>query len=235
MQCTLNLNNRAVALYRSNDISEAAKTYYESLCLVQELLKKCPQEEIMDCEADRPSQHEHTTRTKLPRHECFHTAVQIQASCDVSMHDNFFVYRNALFLQECSSTSPEHRVQSRNIYCAGILLNTAILHHQKSIKSGTSASLHRAEQLYQACLQLIAGLSTTNDTVALIAIAGTNNLAHIEYDKGMMMQASERLRFLVRLLSSSDNTPGRVVTTEEFNGMLSNALLANGMAASPAA
>ncbi|CAJ1938719.1 unnamed protein product [Cylindrotheca closterium] len=122
-----------------------------------------------------------------------------------------------------------------NIYCAGILFKTAILHHQKSIETGISASMHRAEQLYQASLQLIVGLPRSNDTVTLIALAATNNLAQIEFEKGLVMQASERLRFLVHLLCSLESTAGRVVTVDEFHGMLSNTLLANGVSSSPAA
>ncbi|CAJ1965963.1 unnamed protein product [Cylindrotheca closterium] len=122
-----------------------------------------------------------------------------------------------------------------NIYCAGILFNTAILHHQKSIKTGISAYMHRAEQLYQASLQLIVGLPRSNDTLTLIAFAVSNNLAQIEFEKGLVMQASERLRFLVHLFCSLENTAGRVFAVDGFHGMLSNTLLANGMSSSPAA
>ncbi|CAJ1938721.1 unnamed protein product [Cylindrotheca closterium] len=152
------------------------------------------------------------------------------------MREKFFVYQSALVLQEAPSfVGAEHRVQSMNMYCAGILFNTAILHHQKSIKTGISASMHRAEQLYQTSLQIIVGLPRSNDTVTLIALAATNNLAQIEFENGLVVQASERLRFLVHLLCSLENTAGRVFAVDEFYGVLSNTLLANGVSLSPAA
>ncbi|CAJ1965961.1 unnamed protein product [Cylindrotheca closterium] len=141
---TLNLNNKAVALYQSNDMAGAAKTYYESLCLVKELLK---------CTMTIPRQgsgvNHHSTNT-LPQHECFHTSTE--TSINTPIQEKFFVYQSALVLQEAPSFGAEHRVQSMNICCAGILFNTAILHHQKSIKTGMSASMYQAEQLYQASL-----------------------------------------------------------------------------------
>ncbi|CAJ1931297.1 unnamed protein product [Cylindrotheca closterium] len=229
LQETLNLNNKAVALYHSNDIGGAAKTYYASLCLAKELLQStAPLQESVNHRAPTPF------ATTLPQHECFHTSTEVSSS--IPMQEKFFVYQSALVLQEAPSfVGVEHRVQSMNIYCAGILFNTAILHHQKSIKTGISAFMHRAEQLYQASLQLIVGLPRSNDTVALIAFAATNNLAQIEFEKGLVMQASERLRFLVHLLRSSENTAARVFAVDEFHGMLSNTLLANGVSSSPAA
>ncbi|KAL3931860.1 MAG: hypothetical protein SGBAC_011115 [Bacillariaceae sp.] len=223
LQHTLKLNNKAVALYHSNDIPHAAKIYFQSLCLVKELLK-CPKEGNMN--------HAPNKKTTLLKQECFHTATQ--TSRDTPMQDKLYVYQSALVLQE-SPSSWEQNVQNMNIYCAGILFNTAILHHQNSIKTGKSASVGRAEQLYQASVQLVAGLSTSNDTVVLIAVAASNNLAQIEFDKGLTMQANERLQFLADLLHSSVDETSRIFTADEFQGMLSNTLLANSIAASPAA
>ncbi|CAJ1965964.1 unnamed protein product [Cylindrotheca closterium] len=208
----------------------AAKAYYESLCLAKELLTcTAPSRQGSGVNYQTPA----PLATTLPQHECFHTSAEIPST--LPMREKFFVYQNALVLQEAPSFGAEHRVQSMNIYCAGILFNTAILHHQKSIKTGISASMHRAEQLYQASLQLIVGLPRSNDTVALIAFAATNNLAQIEFEKGLVMQASERLRFLVHLFCSLENTAGRVFAVDECHGLLSNTLLANGMSSSPAA
>jgi len=197
--------------------------------LVKELLK-CPPptQESMN------SAPTTIATTTLPQHECFHTSTETSSSI-FPVQEKFFVYQSALVLQEVPSFCAEHRVQSMNIYCAGILFNTAILHHQNSIRTGKSASMHRAEQLYQASLQLIMGLPKSNDTVFIIALAATNNLAQIELDKGMVMQASESLRFLIHLLYSSEHAARRIFAVDEFYGMLSNTVLANGMSASPAA
>lgn len=233
---TLKLNNKAVAQYHSNDFSQAAKIYHESLLLAHNLLT-CPR---LQEQSSMPCRASGTTTTTLRQYECFHSSTQSPRS--LSKEDGLFVYQSALVLQESPSRGPAlHDVLPQasstklKVYCSGILFNAAILHHQVSIKTGKSVSMNRAEELYQASLQLVDKLTTANDTVVLIAVAASNNLAQIEFEKGQMMKAKERLRFLNNILHSWEDILYRIFTADEFRGMLSNTVLVNSIDASPAA
>ena len=125
-----------------------------------------------------------------------------------------------------------------NVYCAGILFNAAILHHQDAIKTGNSVSLDEAHRLYKASLHLLIILPASfeyNDTVALLEVANTNNLAQIELEKGLVMEASERLQMLTQLFQTSQSTMGNIFTNEEIEGILTNTLVGHGIISSPAA
>ena len=226
---TLKLNNEAVALYHSNDTNSAARAYYQSLCSVNRLLKECHgQEQIIQNGGDA---------TNIPQHECLHTfAPRSYDNATTAVQNNEpFVYQGALILQECPS-SLQNNIFAMTIYSAGILFNTAVLHHQEAIKTGSSSSMDRAIQLYEASLNLIGHLrADTNNTVSLIAIAASNNLAQLELVKGLLPQACKRLRFLKTLLHGLQPIVTEMFTMDEFHGMLSNTLCANGMIASAAA
>ncbi|CAJ1947953.1 unnamed protein product [Cylindrotheca closterium] len=123
------------------------------------------------------------------------------------------------------------------IYCAGVVFNTAVLHHQQAIKTGNSASLDRAAKLYEASLHLVGQHvhADCNNTVSLIAMAASNNLAQIELEKGLVEQACSRLQVLQTVIQSLRPVIIQILTMSEFQGMLSNILLAEGVTTSPAA
>ena len=146
-----------------------------------------------------------------------------------------FVYQGALIFQE-SSPSSFQSMNAMTIYCAGILFNTAILHHQEAIRTGQSAPLERAAQLYEATLHIVGKLRLeSNSTIALIAVAATNNMAQIELAKGMLLQGSKRLQVLKSLIHQLHHIVAEMFTQDEFHNLLSNTLSASGIVASAAA
>ncbi|CAJ1947843.1 unnamed protein product [Cylindrotheca closterium] len=196
LQDTLKLNNYAVALYQSGDITQASKAF-------------------------SPKSHSTTSTPTVDP----------------------FVYQSLLILREsqaASSSLPHDEMQLMTLYCACILFNTAILHHQESIKTGSSACLDRAAQLYEASIRLVGKFPTTvasfnNNTISLLALAASNNLAQIEFQKGLLDQASTRLQVLKHLIQSLQHVVLHIFTVDEFDGMLSNSLSAEGVIASSAA
>ncbi|CAJ1947957.1 unnamed protein product [Cylindrotheca closterium] len=226
LQDTLQLNNQAVVLHHSDNLAQAAKAYHESLSFFKRLLKECYHH------------NQGIALSTVTQYECFHTAAPTNAQRDVSTQsdDEPFVYQSALILQETQSYL--HNTQAMTIYCAGVVFNTAILHHRQAIKTGSSASLDRAAKLYEASLQLVLGQhipAGSNSTVSLIAMAASNNLAQIELEKGLVCQACRRLQFLKILIQSLQHIVTRIFTMDEFQGMLSNTLSAESVTASPAA
>lgn len=231
LKATLILNNRGVELFQSNCIPEAVSSYRQSLCIVRELLQ-CPRSSSETIAADFGA-----SSTHLPRQESFHsiTPHATHGGSTRAMNDELFLYQSPLILQESASFS-QNVDQSIQIYCAAILFNTAILQHHTGIRTGNSDFLKRAQQLYQSSLQLVVGLNNSNDTVTLLAVANCNNLALIDLEKGLLMEAGERLRFLANILQTTAQSKIlRIFNMDEFQGMLSNTLLRNGMISSPAA
>lgn len=229
LQATLTLNNRAVELFHSNYIPQAVKTYYESLSIVKELLNS-PQEEGRFILSPTESQ---SAVNVPPQHECFHASTRLSSNIP-ARSSTLFLYQNALMLKE-SASSFQNVTQSMHIYCAAIMFNAGLLHHLHSMQTGKSAPLNRAQQLYQWSLQLLAGLATSNDTITLLAVANTNNLAHIHLEKGLVMEAGHRLQILSQLLHTSQPTIRRILTVDEIEGLLSNTLSGQGMNSSVAA
>ncbi|CAJ1947837.1 unnamed protein product [Cylindrotheca closterium] len=249
LQDTLKLNNHAVALYHSDNLPQAASAYYESLCFFNRLLQESYHcQDIVGITANT---------TTVPQHECLHNIVVSVASSKTCCYGDDddgdtriisagstqshepFVYQSPLILKELPPFMPLQNMQAMTIYCASILFNTAILHHQDSFKTGNSASLDRAAQLYEASLHLVGKFRATvlgpNKTVSLIAMAASNNLAQIEFEKGMLDQACKRLQFLKHLIQSLQQVVPHIFTRDEFEGMLSNSLSAQDVIASPAA
>eukprot|EP00980_Cylindrotheca_fusiformis_P031528 scaffold26498_cov108-Cylindrotheca_fusiformis.AAC.3 len=68
-----------------------------------------------------------------------------------------------------------------------------------------------------------------------IAVASSNNLAQIQYEKCMYEEVGRRLDFIISALHECEETENTMFTEVELKGMLSNALLVDGMVASPAA
>lgn len=239
----LKLNNQAVALYRSNDLNRAAKAYYHSLCSLNRLLKKC----YYDCD-HCSSEHDGNaiTISSLPQHECLHSFAPLsryqEPDTSISNNDDEpFVYQGALMaLRESPSSLQHDTLAIMTIYSAGILFNTAILHHQHAMTTGKSLSLDRASQLYEASLHLMGQLlccakNSTTTTVSLIVIAASNNLAQIELSKGLLRQGCIRVRALKSLIHSSRHLVSEIFTSDERQGLLSNTISAYGMIASAAA
>ncbi|CAJ1947951.1 unnamed protein product [Cylindrotheca closterium] len=227
LQDTLQLNNQAVALYQLDDLPLAAKALYESLRVLKQLMKGYYLDDDVIAAA----------MNTAPQHECLHTTAP-KARCDASTQNEPFVYQSALILQESPASSTQDMTQAKmTIYCAGVAFNTAILHHQQAFKTGRSASLHRAAKLYECCLQLVGQFihAGSNNTVSLITMAATNNLAQIELEKGLLGQACRRLQFLKALIQSLQHTATRMFTVDELQSMISNTLSAEGVIASPAA
>ncbi|KAL3935769.1 MAG: hypothetical protein SGBAC_008782 [Bacillariaceae sp.] len=222
LQDALKLNNQAVALYHSNDLLEAAKTFYASLSVVNVLLKGSTLDDY-ELAADTP-----------PQNECIHYASAPQASGATATRNDLFVYQSALVLPE--SPLPLQETQGMTFYCAVILFNTAVLHHQEGMRTGSSVSMDRATKLYQASLHLVWKIDpATNNTLSLIILAAWNNLVQIEFEYGLVNQAGTRLQVLKTLLQSLKDILPQVFTVDEFEGMLLNTLSAEGVNASTAA
>lgn len=221
LQDTLTLNNRAVELFNSNDIREAVKTYHHSLCTVRALLA-CPQHSSPTTIANAP-----------PQRERFHHAVKPTENLRTRA-DELFLYQNTLILQEAPVSTSQN--DALRVYCAAILFNTAILYHLISKQTGNSAAMNKAEELYKSSLQFLQGLSpNSNDTVILLIVVNQNNLALIQLEKGLVIEAGQRLQFLSHLFHTIRPTIRGVFTLEEAKGMFSNTLLRNGVISSPAA
>lgn len=219
LQDTLTLNNRAVELFHRHDIREAVKNYHYSLCALRDLTGIA----------------EDATITQAPpQRECFHRSLQPLESLPAG-GNKLYLYQNTLILQDTASSSqnPPRAVRT----CGGaVLFNTAILYHQIFIETGNSVSMNKAQELYQSSLQFLGGLSlNSNDTVALLIIANQNNLAMIELEKGFVMEAAERLRYLSHLFHTIRPTIRRIFAMDEARGLFSNTLIHDGIISSPAA
>ncbi|CAJ1947841.1 unnamed protein product [Cylindrotheca closterium] len=234
LQDTLKLNNQAVELYHSDDFAQAAKAYYKSLCSMNKILKGCyDHADVMVLAANS---------TSAPQQECLHCTSFNTTTTHHHHHQHQeepFLYQRPIVLQESAGASESLcTMQAMTIYCSGVLLNTAILHHQEAILTGSSASVDRAAKLYEASLHLVGKFhvySGSNKTVSLIVMAASNNLAQIELQKGILDQACKRLQVLKSLIRSLQNVIPHIFTREEFGGMLSNSLSAESVIASPAA
>ncbi|CAJ1947839.1 unnamed protein product [Cylindrotheca closterium] len=232
---TLKLNNQAAALFHSENFPQAEIAYNESLCFFKIILEESHYQDVGMA-----------STASLPQHECLHSMSAHKSRCKISSHHGgSFVYQSPLILNELPSSSlhPTSRstsVQAMIIYCAAVVFNTAILHHQESIKTGSSVCLDRAAELYEASIRLVGKFPTTvassNKTISLIAMAASNNLAQIEFQKGLLDQACKRLQVLKHLMTQSlRHVVPYIFTIDEFEGMLSNTLSAKGVIASPAA
>jgi hypothetical protein len=79
-------------------------------------------------------------------------------------------------------------------------------------------STTNAEKLHAACIQILgdSNLSFLNETTLLIVIAASNNLAGIEFEKGMVYAVTNRLRFLATLLQESEDANLDILTVAEL-------------------
>ena len=228
LQATLNLNNRAVELFHSNHIPEAANTYYQSLRFVKQLVR-CPEANLNPS----PTNVNDATTYALPQRSCCDSPKS--RNMHIQQSTMLFLYQNALILQELSESSSHNVLQTMYMYCAVIYFNAGLLHHQHYIKSGNSVHMKQAQHLYESSLKLLVGLPTSNDTVALLVVANYNNLAQIELEKGLVTEASHKLRYLSRLFHRSMPRFSRIFAADEFQGFLYNTLLEQGIISSPAA
>jgi hypothetical protein len=219
---TLKLNNEAVAFFNSNEPIRAARNYYKSLCIARELMSVPPQQP-----------HPESIRNSSTKLGCCHSSSPDGNQRDPQ--DTFFLYQNALIFQESSCSQTREALA---VYCAGILFNTALLHHKSGLATGKAGSMGRAQQLYESSLQLLGGIDMSfynTTTTLLIVISCTNNLAHIELEKGMFQEVSQKFKFIMSILQGSEEAQAKIFTAQELQGLLSNALMADGLVASPAA
>lgn len=226
---TLLLNNEAATLFQSNQcLSQAADAYHKSLCNVRSLLRH---KTIMD-PALRPNEQ-----------LCCHFSMPTsQAPSTSYLKSNFYIFQRALFLN-FGQTTPyypqqhQEQIQSLPIYGAVVLFNTAILYHKNATLTGESINLDKAEQLYKASLQFATAQGATNPTLWLIAIAASNNLSHIAYEKGMIADVNDWLNDMSFLVSRGGSIEKlqSIFTVDEIQGFLSNSAMAGGFKSSPAA
>jgi hypothetical protein len=148
------------------------------------------------------------------------------------------VYQRALILTEqstCCCSMNEH--QSLCTYCAAICYKLALLYHQDGMASGNIQSTTKAEKLHAACIEILGDseISFLNETTLLIVIAASNNLAGIEFEKGMVYAVTNRLRFLATVLQEFEDANLDVLRVAELRDFLSIIFLGNGLTAAPAA
>lgn len=219
---TLRLNNEAVVLFNANEISQASRQYLKSLSIARRLMTRIPSSPTKESESiDNLIGHFHVPSSVSSSHH------------QNSSNGRYFIYPHALVFHEANATTTE----TLTVYCAGLLFSNALLHHQFALVNGRSRSMFKAEQLYEASLQLLSGLelSPFNATAVVIAIAATNNLAQIQLEKGMLPEASQKFRFIVSMFHWVGMAQCEMFTTGEVQGFLANSLMAGGLAASPAA
>jgi hypothetical protein len=219
---TLKLNNEAVALFNSNEPIRAARNYYKSLCIARELMMSVHQQP-----------HPKSIRNASTKLGCCHSSPPDDNQREPQ--DSFFLYQNALIFQESSCSQTQEALA---VYCAGILFNTGLLHHKSGLANGKAGSMFRAQQLYESSLELLGGIDLSfynTTTTLLIVISCTNNLAQIELEKGMFQEVSQRFHIIMSILQGSEEAQCKLFTVQELQGLLSNALMADGLVASPAA
>lgn len=217
LQETLKLNNQAVALFNSNEMTQAASQYYKSLCIARQLMNTIPQQ--TSCSGSI-----NTNQSTNGKSGCFRASSR-GSSSQKDTYDKYFLYQRAIIFEDANTSIS---ARTLTVYCAGILFNTALLHHQSALASGRSCSLFRAEQLYEASLQLLGGmeLSLFDKSIRFIAIASTNNLALIKFEKGLLPDASQNFHFLSSLLHGFYEDQDAMITAQEVQGFQSNSLMA---------
>ncbi|KAL3934076.1 MAG: hypothetical protein SGBAC_010124 [Bacillariaceae sp.] len=166
-----------------------------------------------------------------PSPERYHVAMPNQVSR--ADREDLFLYFNVLALEETTNLDPS----TVAIYCSVTLLNVAIMYHMEGISQGRMRFMEQARKMYEASLHMLNSQDNIleNDTVLLVQLAASNNLAHIELEKGMVDVANERLSHLYALLQATKSRALGIISCTELRGLFLNSSLQRKSCAASAA
>lgn len=240
VQQTLQLNNDGVAYFTSNDSAAAAEHLGRSLHFAAGLVRDS--EGISDGFAESCKNHPDQCVVGRPIVTPIYGGKSVVSSTARWMQDRLFVYQNPLVLTQQlrpDGDSCDNRDSHRSLctHAAAICYNLALLYHHDGMANRSNRSTTKAGKLYGACIAILSdsNLAHWNESTLLIAIAASNNLAVIEFERGMLDNVTNRLRHLSMLLRESEHVNLHMLATDELHNFLSNILLGNGLTAAPAA
>lgn len=215
------LNNEAVALFTNKRHAKAVEKFHEALCHMREVMQAFPQ--------DLPGSSSREVSSPSPAR--YHVAMPNQVN--KADREDLFLYLNVLALEETTNLDPS----TVAIYCSVTLLNVAIMYHMEGISQGRMRVLDQARKMYQASLHMLNSqdILWENDTVLLVYLAASNNLAHIELEKGMVDVANKRLSHQFALLQATKSRALGIISSTELHGLLLNSSLQGKICAASAA
>lgn len=218
------LNNEAVALFMNKRHPEAVEKFHEALRHMREIMQ---QQAFPRPDPPASSSKEVTS----PSPARYHVAIPNQIS--KADREDLFLYLNVLALEETTNLDPA----TVAIYCSVTLLNVAIMYHMEGISQGRMRFMDQARKMYQGSLHMLNSQDNLweNDTVLLVQLAASNNLAHIELEKGMVDVANERLSHLFALLQATKSRALGIISRTELHGFLLNSSLQGKSCAASAA
>jgi hypothetical protein len=114
-------------------------------------------------------------------------------------------------------------------------LNIALAYHRRGL-SGNSASLFKAEKMYELVGKLLGNSDADQGTSLLVKIAAINNLSQLRHDQGDYASSQKGFQYLGTLINYAGKQLHFTKCEEHvYNGMLLNALLVFPPYAAPAA
>ena len=235
MEESMRSNNEGVAHAAYNHVDQAADQFCKSLRIAQHLLRASP--DYNDIQAS-PARTYASQRGKGTGQTGFHHSAHATRSIQAGP-SSFFVYQKALILESNTSSSMANENLSHRLctYSAATCFNLALLYHQEGMNTGRSQLIHKAEQMYSACLKILrdGNLSHLNPTTLLITVAASNNLAEIMFSKCMVLEASHHIHYVEWLIYECQVVNLDLFNSEEIHGFLGNILHRKGINTAAAA
>lgn len=215
-------NNEGVSFAMNGQDEQAVSSFSKSLRLFKQLLALGGEDEALT-ETFEPTCTLHSTTHELP---------QLRDS-------GFFLFNSVVSLAQTTSFHPE----DSHIYCSLIILNLAVLHHQKALGGETIAQrvegLRRAERFYSMVTTILANNEDptifSQATAILAQMAALNNLAYIRVETGDFKGSCECFRMLAWLVNRARTDYADILNERDLEGMMLNVLMANRQSVAPAA
>jgi hypothetical protein len=159
-------------------------------------------------------------------HEGTHQLPQFQES-------NFFLFNGIISFTRCdeSCSSPA----DNHIYCAGIILNIALLYHRQAILGQNPEAMIKAQHFYDIVTKVVSSQSENQSTGLMVKLAAINNLSQIRLEQGDVDTAEEGFQTLAWLVSCTELEHSVLFSTQELEGMLLNVLMSDRQRVAPAA
>lgn len=114
------------------------------------------------------------------------------------------------------------------LFIACVVFNVAVVHHHKGIQQDEPDFLNKAKSLYQVSLKLLKQVSAErlSATALLLKLVCLNNLSSLYFDEANHKESSSMIEVLLSALPSGEDDLD-LFTAEEWDGLLTNAMLVN--------